>query len=436
MLKEYQDKHDVIIVGGGLAGLAAGAYLARAGRQVTILEKGRRPGGRAQTRERDGYFFNLGPHALFAGGPGASVLRELGVPFSGTTPPPRRIHLELAQQFYGLPGDVPTLLKTRALSFSEKMTFARLMTQLPKVEPDSIAALSAQEWVEQLTSSPRLRQLMLTLIRVASYVTGSRELSAAVALEQLQLVLGDNVRYLDGGWQTLVDGLRRQVEGAGGRIESGIRVTTISEEMDGVSLWLAGGRRLEAAAAVLAVSPLAAQRLLPANGYLQMVAASAVPVRVAALDIALRRLPRPERAVVFGLDRPIYFSAHSEFGHLAPPGGAVVHLLRYLDSHESGGKEREEELLDFMDRVQPGWRDELVTRRFLREITVVHWLAGRGGLASRPGVRLPGSDRLVLAGDWVGAEGWLADGSLASGREAAQHVLQHVHQERFEPVYA
>lgn len=436
MLQDNHDTQDVVVVGGGLAGLAAGAYLARAGRQVSVLEKARRPGGRARTRERDGYLFNLGPHALFAGGPGASVLRELGVPFSGATPPPARIHLERGEHFYGLPGDVPTLLKSRALSMAEKVTFGRLMTQLPKVEPDSIAALSAQEWVEQLTGSPRLRELLLTLIRVASYVTASRELSAAIALEQLQLVLGENVRYLDGGWQTLVDGLRRQFEGAGGRLESAIGVTTIAEEADGVSLLLAGGHRLAARAAVLAVGPREAQRLLPGNGYLQMVAASAVPVRVAALDIALRRLPRPERAVVFGLDRPIYFSAHSEFAHLAPPAGAVVHLLRYLDSHESDGGEREQELLDFMDRVQPGWREELVTRRFLREMTVVNWLAGPGGLATRPGVRLPGSERLFLAGDWVGAEGWLADGSLASGREAAQQLLQHVHQERFEPVYA
>ena len=39
----------IVVVGGGLAGLAAAAYLARAGRSVTVLERGGTAGGRAQT---------------------------------------------------------------------------------------------------------------------------------------------------------------------------------------------------------------------------------------------------------------------------------------------------------------------------------------------------------------------------------------------------
>src|SRR5690606_18444837 len=104
---------------------------------------------------------------------------------------------------------------------------------------------------------------------------------------------------------------------------------------------------------------------------------------------------------------------------------------------EIAGDETEEELLTLLDRVQPGWRKELVTRRFLRQQTVVNWLPADGGLRSRPDVRLPGSDRIYLAGDWVGDEGWLADGSLASGRQAARLIQQHsVQQEKLTPVHA
>jgi phytoene dehydrogenase-like protein len=271
---------------------------------------------------------------------------------------------------------------------------------------------------------------------VVTYSAAIDELSAAVALGQLQLILGENVRYLDGGWQTLVDGLRQRVEEAGARIESGSRVAAIAGEEDGVRLTLAGGRQVTATAAVLALSPQAAARLVPDSDYLNIVAASAVPVRFAGMDVALRRLPRPEHAIVFAMDQPVYLSTHSEFGRLAPAGGAIVHLGRYLGTDEAASDKSEQEMLALLDRVQPGWRGELVARRFLKELTVVNWLVGPGGLPTRPGVRLPGSERLFLAGDWVGASGWLADGSLASGREAAQQLLHHVPEERFEPVYA
>ena len=71
---------NVVIVGGGIAGLAASIYLARGGRTVTLFEKRRYLGGRAVTHLRHGYRFNLGPHAFYRGGEGSKVLGELGIP--------------------------------------------------------------------------------------------------------------------------------------------------------------------------------------------------------------------------------------------------------------------------------------------------------------------------------------------------------------------
>ncbi|NOT60403.1 MAG: FAD-dependent oxidoreductase, partial [Acidobacteria bacterium] len=57
---------NVIIIGGGLAGLTAAVTLARANRRVTLLEKAAQLGGRAMTSHESGFAFNLGPHALYA----------------------------------------------------------------------------------------------------------------------------------------------------------------------------------------------------------------------------------------------------------------------------------------------------------------------------------------------------------------------------------
>jgi 1-hydroxy-2-isopentenylcarotenoid 3,4-desaturase len=52
---------DIVIIGGGIAGLASAALLARAGHSVTVLEKGAGLGGRAGVWEKDGFRFDTGP---------------------------------------------------------------------------------------------------------------------------------------------------------------------------------------------------------------------------------------------------------------------------------------------------------------------------------------------------------------------------------------
>ena len=54
----------VVVVGAGLAGLSAALRLAGAGRQVTVLERESRPGGRAGLVEDAGYRFDNGPTVL------------------------------------------------------------------------------------------------------------------------------------------------------------------------------------------------------------------------------------------------------------------------------------------------------------------------------------------------------------------------------------
>ncbi len=78
---------DVVVVGGGLAGLTAAVYLGRAGHRVTVIEKATALGGRAVTQEKGGFSMNLGAHALYCDGAARRVLDALGVAAPGKPPP-------------------------------------------------------------------------------------------------------------------------------------------------------------------------------------------------------------------------------------------------------------------------------------------------------------------------------------------------------------
>ena len=52
--------YDLLIIGAGIAGLAAGRMAHQSGQKVMLIDKGQRVGGRVSTRRHDGFIFNHG----------------------------------------------------------------------------------------------------------------------------------------------------------------------------------------------------------------------------------------------------------------------------------------------------------------------------------------------------------------------------------------
>jgi phytoene dehydrogenase-like protein len=410
-----------VVIGGGLTGLAAAAYAARAGHRVTLLERAQTPGGRAATHEKEGYRLNLGPHALYLGGPATRALAELGVTPRGTQAPADGYGLD-GDALRTLPAGPVTLLTTSLLPLAGKLEIGRLLASLGRLDVAALAGTTVAAFIARLRS-PEARALLGALIRVSSYCADTERLSAGAAIAQLRRAVEHGVMYLDGGWETLVHGLRAAAETAGVTIETGAKAEAV-EHVDGAvrAVRLAGGRTLPADAAILAAGPDAARAVCPDVPAIAAWAEAAVPCHASCLDVALARLPDPRRRFVLGIDRPVYFSVHSAVAKLAPEGGALIHVARYGYADAPAAVERELEGL--LDRAQPGWRDVVVHRRFLPAMVVAHDIpqAARGGLAGRPGPEVPGVVGLLVAGDWVGPVGMLADAGLASARAAVRAI--------------
>lgn len=422
---------NVIVVGGGLAGLVAANFAVKAGANVTLFEKSRSIGGRAATTEKHGIQFNLGPHALYRSGQAYRILHELGVEFTGGIPKVGGTVGVRNGRKHLLPSGAMTLLTTGLFNLSAKLEAAQILGSLPKIDAEKFNHLSVREWLDQEIRTEDLRQFLQAFFRLGSYANDPERQSAGLALAQFQMALKESVLYPDGGWQVLVDGLRAKAESAGVKIIAEARVEKVERGQSGkvIGVRLADGSRQSADAVIIAASPNEADQLIEGEPtLLNEWAKKAIPVKAACLDIALERLPEPQTTFALGIDRPLYLSVHSAAAKLAPEGQAMIHVLMYLGSEApADAKAVEYELETLLDLVLPGWRNVLIERRFMPSLTVVHALATaeQGGLAGRPGPAVPGIEGLFVAGDWVGAEGWLADASAASGKRAAELATHH-----------
>lgn len=425
-------ENQIVVIGAGLAGLAAAATLARAGQPVELVEKGTHPGGRAATHEKNGFYFNVGPHALYGAGEAVRVLKELGVSYKGAAPSATGLAIREGKT-WKLPATPWSLLTTGIIPFAERLRFGNLLRALLSENPEKVAGETTAEWVKRHTVNPVTAELVHMLFRLVTYANAPGHLSAGAAVSQFQLGEKGNVQYLDGGWQPLADSLRETVEKAGGRFR--ISAEAASVELDNMDrrrttgVRLRDGTLIPAEAVILAVPPPAASLLVDGGKHpeLSRWASNLIPVRAACLDLALRKLPNPDIRFALGVDRPLYYSVHSATAKLAPEGMATVSLAKYLDPHgDSRASEDEAELHGLMDLIQPGWREELIHRQFLPR-PVVTWAlpeAATAGTSGRPGPAVPGIQGLYVVGDWAGKKGQLADAALASGQQAARELIQ------------
>ena len=317
------DSLDIVIIGGGVAGLTTAALLARSGkRAVTLFEQSSHEiGGRARTSIFEGFYFNQGPHALYLSDLGAAVLKEIGVTYNGHVAAGKgTTYLIKDGKKHQVPSDYSSIstFKSEGNSEFEKNQF---FESLSKIDFSQLENVTVQEWSDKNIHDKNVADLIKTILRLNTYANDPDIQSVGSALHQLYLASLGGTMYVDGGWQTLVDGLWNAAKEHKGQIVMGKKVTRVERRTtegggggaSSSSKWLvtlSDRTQVSAKIVVIAAGPKDAYSLFHENErpeVLSRAAQESKPVRMACLDIALSSLPDKDALFALGVDRLLYF---------------------------------------------------------------------------------------------------------------------------------
>lgn len=294
----------VLVIGGGITGLAAAHALARDGVPVTIVEAGPRLGGKIATEHVDGLVLEQGPDSFLTTRPAAVTLcRELGLgdQLVGTRDP-RAVYIrhdgELVPMPDGLglvlPTKVMPFARTRLFSWPEKIRMARDLVWPRLLPPDDVAVgtflrrrlgsplvdrlagplvggvygtpideLSLDAVVPQLRVAEREhRSLLFAGLADGRAMRQAAARRAAAASAQPGLSQGRPLGVfasLRGGMGTLIDSLEADASSNGAAVRLGLGVRSLNRAGTGVAARFADGSLDRFDGAILAVpAPIAA----------------------------------------------------------------------------------------------------------------------------------------------------------------------------------
>jgi len=436
------DSPRVVVIGGGLAGMAAAIALESAGLGVTLVESRRSLGGRAGSFEdpQSGEQLDNSQHVLL--GCCTNLIdfyRRLGVPdrirfnrdirfrdcggreyrLSGLDALPAPLHL------------APSLLRFGALTMREKISLGRAMVammRLGRPGREALSDVSFGDWLDEHRQEPSLIEKLYDPLLIGSLNELTRRASAKYAIQVFQDAMLANSRGYVLGLPTCP--LGRLYEGFSCRdLRLGVRVTELQFAEGAISAArLSTGEVLAADLVVIATSHQSLRRL--------------VPEEVLRRDERFAGLGGLEAVPILGahlwFDRPVMSGSHAAM--LSEP-------LQWVFR-----KDREGRCIRAVISAARQWLDvprEQALLQFQRQIHCVFPRAAgakleravvlmekRATFAPVPGVdrlrppQAPPSEgirNLILAGDYTQTN-WPAtmEGAVRSGYLAAEEVLRAV----------
>jgi squalene-associated FAD-dependent desaturase len=432
----------VIVVGGGLAGIAASLECARAGASVTLLESRGRLGGAAYSFTRDGISADNGQHVFLRCCTAyRELLDEIQAQDCVTLQPrleipvlaPGGVEARLSRS--GLPAPLHlamSLARYPLLSRGERWGAARAMQVLRRVDIDDPAAdqRSFGEWLTEQRQSPAAVEAIWDLISRPTLNLAPPDASLAQAAQVFQVGLLREASACDVGYARVpLAEIHDRAAGralAAGGVEVQLRrgVSAVTPVPGGFTVEAGSAPTLAADAVILAVQPDRLVRLVPqaagvSTESLRRLGSSPIVNLHVVFDRRVTDLP-----FAAGVRSPVqWFFDRTDSGGLEEGQYLAISLSAAEAELSMTADELRELYLSALGDLLPQTRLADVTNFFVTREHSATFRAAPGARALRPGAgtALPG---LALAGAFTDT-GWPAtmEGAVRSGRAAARHVL-------------
>ena len=436
----------VLVIGGGLAGIAAALDCAAAGASVTLLEVRRRLGGAAYSVLRDGLHMDNGQHVFLRGCHAyRGLLQALGSEHLVSVQP--RLEIPILR-----PGSPPYLLRRGQLrpplhlagalaryphlSPGARLSAARAALALMRISPEEVRAdrMTIGEWLERHGQSPEAVAALWDLIALPTLnlpaAQASLALGAFVFRRGLLTSAADGDIGFHVGTLEEIIGLpaQRALAAAGVDVRLGWRAERVRPGAGTIEVESRSGEGAEADAVILAVPPARAAGLLEplvpeTAGALRALGSSPIVNLHVVYDRQVCELP-----FAAGVGTPVQYLFDRTRAGGAPPGRQYLAVSLSAAEKEMGMSVQElrDVYLPALQALLPRARSANVEAFLVTREHAATFRAAPGVEALRPGARtrVPG---LVLAGTWT-ATGWPAtlESAVLSGHAAARAALGHV----------
>ena len=426
---------DVIVIGGGYAGLSAGALLAHKGHEILLLEKSKTLGGRASFMERDGYTVEYGLHSnrFASDGAAAAVFRRLEreLKFLKTGEP----ELWRDGEFLPLPNSVGKIFKSPILPLPAKLRAARYLGRLVMGSPGKKYQLSMEEMTAGCKSGEAL-EVIRVLSGIGIIAPDLRQSSAGELAAFLKKAMRAKVKvgYPEGGTRRIIEGLREELEQSG-QIMTAARVNRLMLKKGLVNQVKTDTAAYSSSAVICAipvqyVPDLFGGKDLPIKFVKK--ARELFPTAGIALDVGLKERVSDQNGLLV-TSEPLtmgQFTSNIDPG-MAPEGRQLLSWYYPLPQpwvKNSEKMDREEQRLrGLLQEMYPDiWK--AVDWERAMHLSMVDGFLPRPGQTreDRPDFTIPGIDNFFLCGDTTRAEGTGGDTAFNSAIHVSRLVDEYL----------